>query len=59
MMIHDRCKCPVLDKEEVAISEGYSYYCPNCDEDLYAFETAVATATATKTPFAISSEVIV
>ena len=55
MLIHDRCDCPVLDKEEVVISEGYSYYCPNCDEDLYAFETA----TATKPLFAISHEITV
>ena len=57
MLVHDRCDCPVLDKEEVVISEGYSYYCPNCDEDLYAFETA--TATATKPLIAISHEVTV
>ena len=55
MLLHDRCKCPILDKEEIAISEGYSYYCPNCDEDLYAFETA----TATEPAIAISNEVTV
>jgi len=49
MLVHDRCKCLVLTQEEIAISEGYTYYCPNCDEDLYAFETAIA----------ISSEVTV
>ena len=56
-IVHERCKCPVLDKEETAISEGYSYYCPNCDEDLYAFETV--TKIATKPAFAISSKVTV
>lgn len=28
-----------IDKRE--ISKGYSYYCPNCDEDLYTFETFI------------------
>ena len=52
-IVHERCNCPVLDKEEIVVSEGYSYYCPNCDEDLYAFETA------TKPAIAISEEITV
>jgi hypothetical protein len=38
-VIHDRCKCEVLTPEEIAVSAGYSYYCPKCDEDLLTFET--------------------
>jgi hypothetical protein len=55
MLVHERCKHPILTKEEIAISEGYTYYCLECDEDLYAFETAVATEPA----IAISEEVTV
>lgn len=29
--------CVTRDREEV--TKGYSYYCPNCDEDLFKFET--------------------
>lgn len=29
-----RCGCPLIDSEV----EGYTYTCPNCDEDLYSFE---------------------
>ena len=29
-----RCGCPLIDSEVV----GYTYTCPNCDEDFYSFE---------------------
>lgn len=57
MLVHERCKHPILTKEEIAISEGYTYYCLECDEDLYAFETA--TVIATEPAIAISEEVTV
>lgn len=25
--------------EDTEVDNDYSYYCPNCDEDLYTFET--------------------
>jgi hypothetical protein len=39
VLIHDRCECSVLTNEQIEVSPGYSYYCPQCDEDLFAFET--------------------
>lgn len=33
-----KCGCVVTDDPK-QVSEGYKYYCPNCDEDLYGIET--------------------
>jgi len=37
MRIHNRCGTPVTYDE---ISDGYFAVCPECDEDLYSFETS-------------------
>lgn len=34
----NKCGCVVTDDPK-QVSEGYKYYCPNCDEDLYGIET--------------------
>ena len=36
MIICRKCGCPV---DETPSTPDYSYYCPQCDEDLYSFET--------------------
>lgn len=33
-----KCGCVVTDDPK-QVTEGYKYYCPNCDEDLYGIET--------------------
>lgn len=33
---HIKCGTEVITE---TVSEGYAYVCPNCDEDLYTFET--------------------
>ena len=35
MKVCSRCKSKVTTK---CVSLGYSFYCPDCDEDLYSFE---------------------
>jgi uncharacterized protein YcgL (UPF0745 family) len=37
--LHNRCKQPI---EFNNVSKGYYAQCPNCDEDLYEFETEKA-----------------
>lgn len=40
MKIVKCCKCgSVVTNEKGKVSDGYAYYCPNCDEDLYKMET--------------------
>lgn len=35
------------------VSEGYAFYCPNCDEDLYSFEVANEEDILTKVKFVV------
>lgn len=34
-----RCGCLVLKETDPELSKEYLYYCPECDENLYSFET--------------------
>jgi len=36
MVKHNRCGQPVSFKD---VTKGYYAQCPNCDEDVYSFET--------------------
>lgn len=40
-LCHIRCGEPVVGDPHM-VCDGYSYWCPNCDEDLYTFETETA-----------------
>jgi len=36
----NKCGC-VVSADPSEVSEGYAYYCSNCDEDLYGIETHI------------------
>lgn len=36
-MLCKRCGCE-LQSDKALLSEGYTFYCPDCDEDMYAVE---------------------
>lgn len=37
-MICKRCGTTVEDETDSELKKEYPYYCPECDENLYAFE---------------------
>ena len=34
-----RCGCQVKKETDKDLRKEYPYYCPNCDENMYTFET--------------------
>ena len=37
-----RCKTPVWEEHDEEITKEYPYYCPNCDENMFTFETEIS-----------------
>lgn len=38
-LVCSRCHCEVEEEKDSELEKEYPYYCPECDENLYSFET--------------------
>jgi hypothetical protein len=38
-LVCSRCHCEVEEEKDDELKKEYPYYCPECDENLYSFET--------------------